>query len=165
MWGVQGVAQRQEPQYSPLACLLVHIYQTCLSFAPSLHTQFPRSTYTCPPPSQPLVHIHQPSFSLVSWFACPSFVLVCPSLRIPTFHSLLVCVHSASLFLASGSCLSAVSPASWVACMVGSVLVFVGLHYLVTLVGHSFTIVQLFLVLVCACLGSFILCWVYFRAP
>ena len=66
----------------------------------SLHTQFPQSVYTCPPPTQLLVYIRQPSFSLVSWFACPGFILVCPSLHIPTSrkslgsYMLILLVHS-----------------------------------------------------------------------
>jgi hypothetical protein len=100
MWGVQSVAQRQEPLHPPLACLLVHVHRTCLSFAPGSRTQSPWSTYACPPPSQPMVRIYQPSFSLVSWFACPGFVLICPGLRIPASRSLLVRVCSPSLFLA-----------------------------------------------------------------
>ena len=117
MWGVQGVAQRQEPLHHPLTCLLVCVHQTSLSYTclpshgpsfsptPGLYTpnlsltQPPWSAYACPPPSQPLVHIHQPSFLLVSWFMCPSFVLVCPSLHIPNPWGLLVHVHSPSLFL------------------------------------------------------------------
>ena len=95
MWGVQGVAQRQEPLHPPLAHLLVCMHQTCLLFAPGSHTQSPWSRYACPPPSQPLVHICQPF-----WSTCPGFVLICPGLRIPASHSLLVHVCSPSLFLA-----------------------------------------------------------------
>ena len=57
-----------------------------------------------PSPSQHLVGIQQPSFLLVFWFTCPSFVLICFSLHIPASCGLLVCVCSPSLFLAPPVC-------------------------------------------------------------
>ena len=79
------------PSFSPTTGL----YMSNLSL-----TQSPQSAYTCPSPSQPLVCIPQPSFSLVSWFACPGFILVCPGLHIPASHGLLVHARSPSFFLA-----------------------------------------------------------------
>ena len=99
MWEVQGVAQRQEPlhpSHLPLGL--------CMLDLPLIYPWF---TYTvllvcvCLPSPFPVPGLHlSASFSLVSWFVCPSFVLVCPGLRIPTSCSLLVHVSSPSLFLA-----------------------------------------------------------------
>ena len=59
MWGVQGVAQRQEPLHPPLARLLVCVRQTSFLFAPGSHT--PASPLVALPSHPPLVCIHPTS--------------------------------------------------------------------------------------------------------